>query len=127
MKNGLNKDLLIGGGILFGILIGLFIIAAGYRVFGVWSMEMKGKASLAEASQSRKIQIEQARGELEAAKLRAEAIAIVGEAAKKYPEYRTQELYGAFGEALREGTIDQIIYVPTENQIPILRAGIPSK
>jgi peptidyl-tRNA hydrolase len=47
---------------------------------------MQGKARLAEATQSRQIQVEQARGEVEAAKMRAEAIAIVGQATKDFPE-----------------------------------------
>jgi len=91
--------------------------------YKVWSMEMSGKAKLAEAGQSRQIQIEQAKGEKEAAKLRAEAIKIVGQAAKDYPEYRYQEFLGAFGEALNNGEIEKIIYVPTEAQIPIMEAN----
>ncbi len=47
----------------------------------------------------------------------------MGEAAQKYPEYRQQEFIGAFGEALKSGTISQIIYVPTEANIPIMEAG----
>lgn len=84
---------------------------------------MRGKAALAEATQSKMIQIEQARAELESAQLRAEAIKIIGKTAKEYPEYREQEFIGAFGEALREGKINQIIYVPTEANLPILEAG----
>lgn len=84
---------------------------------------MSGKAKLAEAGQTRQIQIEQARGELEASKLRAEAIQIMGEAAQKYPEYRQQEFMAAFGEALREGNIQQIVYIPTEGTIPIMEAN----
>jgi hypothetical protein len=67
--------------------------------------------------------IETARAEKESALLRAEAIVIMGEAAKKYPEYRQQEFMQAFGEALREGNVSQIIYVPTEANMPILEAG----
>lgn len=96
---------------------------AGYRYYSVWSMEMQGKAKLAEATQSRQIQIEQAKGEKEAATLRAEAIAIVGKAAKEFPEYRQQEFIGAFAEALKEGKIHQIMYVPTEANIPITEAS----
>ena len=66
--------------------------------------------------------IETARAEVEAAELRAQAIGIMGEAAKNYPEYRLQEFMGAFAEALKEGNIQQIIYVPTEANIPILEA-----
>ncbi|MDA4958584.1 hypothetical protein PGK18_18785, partial [Acinetobacter baumannii] len=54
---------------------------------------------------------------------RAEAIQTIGKAAKDYPEYRNQEFIGAFGEALRDGKIQQIVYVPTEANIPVLEAG----
>jgi regulator of protease activity HflC (stomatin/prohibitin superfamily) len=84
---------------------------------------MSGKARLAEASQSRQIQVEQAKAELDASKLRAEAIKIMGKAAKEYPEYRQQEYMAAFGEALREGKMSQIIYIPTEANIPIMEAN----
>ncbi len=91
--------------------------------YGVWQAGLSGKAALMRAEQEKQIQIEQAKAELESAKLRAEAIAIVGEASKKYPEYRTQEFIGAFGEAIQSGAIDQIIYVPTEANIPIVEAS----
>lgn len=126
MENFTFKDLVASA---FGALIGLTMIVGVCFAFGfakrnydVWSMEMKGKAALMEATQTRQIQVEQARGEKEAAQLRADAIAIVGKAAQDFPEYRTQEFIGAFGEALRDGSISQIIYVPTEASIPLLEA-----
>lgn len=91
-----------------------------YPQYKVWSSGMNGKALFMRAEQEKKIQVEQARAELESAKLRAEAIEIIGEASKKYPEYRTQEFIGAFSEAIQSGAINQIIYVPTENNIPIV-------
>ena len=105
----------------------LFIMLLGFSAVGkyysVWAMEMGGKAKLAEATQSRQIQIEQAKGEKMAAEYTAEAIAIVGKAAKSFPEYRVQTFIQAFGEALNNGNIQKIIYVPTEANIPILEAG----
>ena len=118
-----TKGVLAVFGLGIVTIIAIFILAIGFRHYNVWSQEMVGKAKLAEASQTRQIQIEQARGELEASKLRAEAIKIMGEAAQKYPEYRAQEFMGAFGEALREGNISQIIYVPTEANMPIMEAN----
>ena len=102
------------------VIVGLMF---GLPKYKVWQQEMSGKARLAEATQSRQILIEQARAEKEAAVLQAEAIKIMGEAAQKYPEYRQQEFIGAFGEALKAGNISQIIYVPTEANIPIMEAG----
>lgn len=109
----------VGLGILVG---GLFSTAYFYRNYNVWAMEMKGKAALMEATQTRQIQVEQAKAELESAKYRAEAISVIGKAAQDYPEYRTQEYIGAFAEALKEGTIDQIIYIPTEASLPLVEA-----
>jgi regulator of protease activity HflC (stomatin/prohibitin superfamily) len=125
------KEMIKASAISIGLLIALAIILLGfifsgaalYRWYDVWSMEMQGKAKLAEASQSRQIQIEQAKGEKEAAVLRADAIKIVGQAAKDFPEYRHQEFLGAFGEALKEGKMEQIVYIPTESGIPITEAG----
>lgn len=109
--------------IILIIAVFVFGIAVGYRYYSVWSAEMKGKARLMEASQSKQIMIETAKAEVEAATLRAEAIEIIGKKAKMYPEYRMQEFIGAFGEALNNDKINTIIYVPTEANIPILEAG----
>lgn len=109
--------------VIVATIIGGFALAAFSRYYDVWGQEMSGKAKLAEASQSRQIQVEQAKAELEASKLRAEAIQIMGKAAKEFPEYRQQEYMAAFGEALREGKMSQIIYVPTEANIPIMEAN----
>ncbi len=114
------SSIIILSAVVIALILGLMF---GLPQYSVWQQEMAGKARLAEATQSRQILIEQARAEKEAAILQAEAIKIMGEAAQKYPEYRKQEFIGAFGEALKAGTISQIIYVPTEANIPILEAG----
>lgn len=101
------------------IILGMF----GAKYYKVWALEMDGKALLMKASQEKQILIETAKAEKEAAMERAEAIKIIGEASQKYPEYRTQEFIGAFGDALKDGKINQIIYVPTEANIPILEVG----
>ena len=57
-------------------LIVLVIIAAimfGYPRYKVWQQEMDGKAEFAKAEQNRKIKIEEARANLEAEKLNAQA------------------------------------------------------
>lgn len=114
------KGILVIVVVAIAIILGLMF---GLPQYTVWQQEMAGKARLAEATQSRQILIEQARAEKEAAVLQADAIKIMGEAAQKYPEYRKQEFIGAFGEALKAGKISQIIYVPTEANIPIMEAG----
>ena len=121
MRNSKGNAILYVTGIIAFIVITVIVLAFPY--YRVWSQDMRGQAALAEAKSSKQVQVEQARGELESSKLRAEAIKIIGKAAQDYPEYRNQEFIGAFGEALREGQIDQIIYIPTEANIPILEAG----
>ena len=106
----------------FLFFISIISLCAGVPIYGVWQQGMVGKAALVKAEQTRQILITQANAEKEAARARAEAIAIVGQAAKDFPEYRQQEFIGAFAEALHMGTISQIIYVPTEANIPILEA-----
>jgi len=108
-------------------IVGVFLLVVLYMVvmppYYVWSARLNGEAELAHANSARRIQITQAEAEKEAATLRAQAIEIVGKAAQDYPQYRTQEFIGAFAEALREGKITQIMYVPTEANIPITEAG----
>lgn len=115
---------LISVAIFSVILIGLiFAIAFTINTLRVANATSVGKAEFARAEQNRQIKIKTAEAERDAAKLQAEAIQIVGEAAKAYPEYRHQEFLSAFGEALREGKMNQVIYVPTEANIPLMEAG----
>jgi hypothetical protein len=107
--------------LILTFIVGLLFF--GLPLWNVWRAELSGRATLAMAESSRRVLVTQAQAERDAATLQAEAIAIVGRAAKDYPEYRHQEFIGAFAHALREGKIDQIIYVPTEASIPMLEAG----
>ena len=104
---------------------GLFVLLLAFAVpkWRVWQQGLEGEAALERSKQQKLVMVEQARAEMESAELRAKAIAIIGASAKEFPEYRLQEFIGAFSEAMREGTINQIIYVPTEGSIPILEAG----
>jgi len=104
-------------------IIFILILMFGLPVYNVWNQGQRGKANLRKAEQEKQILIEQARAEVDAAELRAEAIQLVGEAAQKYPEYRLQEFIGAFAESMASDKIEQIIYVPTEANIPIVEAG----
>lgn len=114
-----------------GMILGLIWLYQPLRVYMaetytktiVLEKEYLGKANLLQAENERKILIEQALAEKESATYRAEAIEIVGAMAKKYPEYRQQEYIGAFAEALKEGNINQIMYIPTEAGIPIMEAS----
>ncbi len=104
------------------IVLLILISMAGLPLYNVWQQGLSGKAALKRATQERQILVEQAQAERDSASLRAEAINIVGKAAQEYPEYRYQEFLGAFAEALQNGDIDKLIFVPTEAQIPITEA-----
>jgi hypothetical protein len=106
----------VGGGLLVGAMLGM-------PLYRVWAAEYNGRAVLVQAEQTRQVLITQAVAEREAAVARSEAIQIVGQAAKDFPEYRYQEFLGAFAEALKDGKMNQIIYVPTEANIPLMEAG----
>lgn len=110
---------LIGTLILGLILIGLLWVP----IVGPWTQERKGLANLRQAEQERRIQVEQAQAELDSAGKIAEAIAVVGQAAQDFPEYREQQFIGAFAEALTNCNNNSIIYVPTEANIPVMEAG----
>lgn len=114
------------GGILGVIALILTLIVGGcmgYPQYNVYSNRLEGEANLAKADSQKRILVTQAQAEKDAAVLRADAIKIVGQAAKDFPEYRQQEFIGSFADALHEGKINQIIYVPTEANIPIIEAS----
>jgi hypothetical protein len=124
MKNNDGVSVVAIAGVAIVALIVVSLGAIGIRLgaahLSIVTSRLAGQAAFAHSESERKVLVSQAEAELEAAKLRAEAIKIVGEVAQKYPEYRNQEFIGAFGEALRSDKIDQIIYVPTEANIPII-------
>lgn len=96
---------------------------AGCPQYKVYSERLHGEAELARANSTKQVLVTQALAEKEAAQLRADAIKIVGQASQDFPAYRQQEFIGAFADALREGKISQIMYVPTEANIPITEAA----
>jgi len=109
------------------VVIGLLILALwGVPNYKVYSRELNGKAQLKEAEWNRQIAIEEAQAEKESAKLKAEAEVIRAEgiaganriiAGSITPEY----LKYKFIEGLNDGNTE-VIYVPTEANLPILEA-----
>jgi regulator of protease activity HflC (stomatin/prohibitin superfamily) len=108
---------------VMGFIIVIILGMAGCPQYNVYSARMDGEATVARANGAKQALVAQAMAEKESAQLRADAIKIVGQAAKDYPEYRQQEFIGAFAEAMQSGKISQIIYVPTEANIPIIEAN----
>lgn len=95
--------------------------------YRVWEREMKGRAELAEAEWSKRVQIEEALANLEAEKLNAkaeverakgmaEAISIEGGMlTDKYIQYLWVKR--------NQSNEKTVIYIPTEANLPILEAG----
>lgn len=126
-----KKEKAVAGAFAFGMgsaaiwsLIGLVILVMwGCPKYTVYKSRLSGEAALSYSTAQRQVLVQQAQAEKDSAQLRADAIKIVGQAAKDFPEYRYQEFLGSFAEALKEGKINQIIYVPTEANVPLMEAG----
>lgn len=94
-------------------------------------LKAKGEAELLEAESSKKIAVESAKAQLEAAKLLsdaeverakgvAEANKIIGDSLKNNESYLRYLYLNNLQQAEKNGTV---IYVPTEAGLPILEAG----
>ena len=117
--------------IIGGVLSVVFIIALmmwGIPLYGVYSSRQAGEAELANADFSKRVAVQEAQAKLDSAKLlaqaeveRARGVAqantIIGDSLKNNEAY----LRYLFVNNL-ENTKDQIIYVPTEANLPILEA-----
>lgn len=116
--------------VVWGVIaIIVFIVAMAFirPWYNVWSQEMEGKAEFAKAEQNRKIKIEEARANLEAEKLNAQAEierakgaaeAIRIENGSITPTY-IQYLWVRQQSDLSNKTV---IYIPTESNLPILES-----
>lgn len=120
----LIKGALWGAAGIVLIIVAMAFIRPWYNV---WCQEMEGKAEFAKAEQNRKIKIEEARANLEAEKLNAQAEierakgaaeAIRIENGSITPTY-IQYLWVRQQADLSNKTV---IYVPTETNLPILES-----
>ena len=124
MENKHQKAISIG--LIFLVLLVLAGLFWGGPQYKIYTQEMSGKAKLAEAEWSKKITIEEAKAEKESAKLKAEAEVErakgIAEANKIIAESLTKEyIQYKFIEGLNDGNTE-VIYVPTEANLPIMEA-----
>ena len=121
--------ILIVFGIIALLVAGITLYAFTAPPYQVWSKELKGKAELRQAEWNRQIQVQEAHANLESEKLNAqseverakgvaEANEIIGESLKNNEAY----LRYLWVKGLTDGT-SEVIYVPTEANLPILEAG----
>ena len=126
-----------GCGVTLGIaaivLVVLAILFIGLPYWGVWNANLAGQAHLAEAEHSKKILVEtakakkeaaiyEAQAEVERARGVAKANAIIGKSLEDNEAY----LRYLWIQGLHNGS-GEIIYVPTEANLPILEAGRHAK
>ena len=111
---------------LLTIVVILFTLGCmfGCPKYNVWRAEMKGRASMAQAEQDRKIQIEEAKANLEAQKLNSEAEIVRAEGMAKAIEIENGKLTTKYIQYLWVRNIEAFegekIYIPTEANLPIL-------
>jgi regulator of protease activity HflC (stomatin/prohibitin superfamily) len=108
--------------LVIGIILGMIYIPK----YKVYSRELSGKAQLKEAEWNRQIAIEEAKALKESAELKKEAEIIraygIAEANKIISNSITPEyIKYKFIEGLNDGNTE-VIYVPTEANLPILEA-----
>jgi len=117
--------------IIIGIIASVVIILTicfAIPYYNVWQQEMSGRAEFAKAEQNRKIKIEEARANLEAEKLNAEAEVERAKGAAKAIEIENGSITPTYIQYLwvRQQNLnqgDKVIYIPTETGLPILEAG----
>jgi len=100
----------------------------GCPKYRVWQQEMEGKAEFAKAEQNRRIKVEEAKANLEAEKLNAEAEVERAKGAAKAIEIENGSLTPEYIQYLwvrqQNNLSDKtVIYIPTEGNLPILEAG----
>lgn len=133
--NTTTKDL--KGMVIIGIVVAaLWLISLfAYPVYNVWRAEMSGRAELMRAEQNRKIQIEEAKANLESEKLNAQAEIERAKGAAEAIKIENGNLTPTYIQYLwvrQQGMQDNrtVVYVPTEANLPILEANrhlIPAK
>jgi regulator of protease activity HflC (stomatin/prohibitin superfamily) len=125
----------MGAWITVGVLLVVVALGGGMwgcPVYNVYSSEMAGKAELAQAEYNRQVKTLEAtqtqesakhlaQAEIERAKGVAEANRIIGDSLKGNEDYLRYLWIHNLSEAEKNGA--QVIYVPTETNLPILEAS----
>lgn len=111
---------------LVAVAIGLLMVA--YPKYRVWQQEMAGKAEFAKAEQNRRIKVEEAKANLEAEKLNAQAEIERAKGAAKAIEIENGSITPTYIQYLwvRQQTNlndKTVIYIPTEGNLPMLEAA----
>lgn len=119
---------IIGTILIILLVVGLITaMMFGFPKYNVWRSELEGKAEFVRAEQNRMILIEEAKANLEAEKLNAQAEIERAKGAAAAIEIEGGKLTDAYLRYLwiRQLKTDKatLIYVPTEAGLPVLEAG----
>lgn len=120
--------------VIIGIIIAIVAVGVislmmwGIPQYSVWQKEMRGKAAFVEAEQNRKIVVEEAKANLEAEILNAQAEIERAKGAAQAIKIENNSLTATYIQYLwvrqqNLGKNTKIIYIPTEAGLPILEAG----
>lgn len=123
-------DCIVAGMFCFVIIVGaVWGCFAGGRIYDVWAQGKEGEAELARAESNRQIKTLEAKAAMESSKhladaeiIRARGVAeankIIGDSLKGNESY----LRYLWIQGLQTNQM-QVVYVPTEANLPILEAG----
>lgn len=118
----------LGTIVVWTIMIFVFGGLYGCPKYNVWQQEMSGKAEFAKAEQNRRIKIEEAKANLEAEKLNAEAEVERAKGAAKAIQIENGSITPTYIQYLwvrQQNNLNgkTIIYIPTETNLPLLEAN----
>ena len=115
--------------LVVGIIL-LLVVALmwGMPIYNVWASQMNGRAKLSEAQFSKQVKYEEAKANLEAQKLNAQAELERAKGAAKAIEVENGKLTENYIRYLwvrqQDNLNDKtVVYIPTEAGLPILEAG----
>lgn len=110
--------------IVISCVVAVFMF--GCPSYNVWQQEMAGKAEFAKAEQNRRIKIEEAKANLEAEKLNAQAEIERAKGAAEAICIENGSITPTYIQYLwvrqQNNAADKVIYIPTEANLPILEA-----
>lgn len=125
MKNSSVSQIIIA---VTGLILVIVAICIAIPYYNVWQQEMAGRAEFAKAEQNRKIRIEEAKANLEAEKLNAQAEIERAKGAAEAIRIENGSLTPTYIQYLwvrQQGNLNDktVIYIPTETNLPILEAS----
>lgn len=127
----MSEGAVVGAGFVFAVML-VMGGCYGYPQYNVYNQRMAGQAEFQRAESNRRIRVEEARASLDAAELTSQAEIKQATGVAEANRILAESLGGAEGYlrwryiTMLENTATggrDVIYVPTEANLPILEAG----